>query len=280
MKMKTVRTTVLTLAILLGALVTQPVSTARADLLIMPIRTVFTDRDRMKTLTVVNTANKAATFRLSFYYQRQTADGSYINQENTPLDPKYDIAKMITFSPRQVNMAPNASQVVRLSLRGAADLPDGEYRVHLKLQRLSGGVQQAPVKQPNGITTQLTINVGFSVPIIIRKGKNDATATISEPKLLPPPEGRNLPMMSFFLDRKGKYSTLGKVDIFWTPKGGQEKQVGVLNDVNVFAETPRRQVMVSLNESNISGGTFRIVYAGDDADKGRKFDEKTFPVGG
>ncbi len=279
MKMKTLRTTVLTLAVLLGMLVTQPVTQAQADILIMPIRTVFTDHDRMKTLTVVNTSNKAATFRLSFFYQRQTADGGYADQGDKPLDPKYDIAKMITFSPRQVNMAPNATQVIRLSLRRSAELPDGEYRAHLKLQRLSGGDRQAPVKQPNGITTQLTINVGFSVPIIVRRGKYDGSASITEPKLLPP-EGNHPPMMSFFLDRQGKHSTLGKVDIFWTPKGGEEKHVGVLNDVNVFAETPRRAVMVGLTESRISGGTFRILYSGDDADKGIKFDEKTFPVGG
>src|SRR5512141_1252221 len=108
-KPKTVRATILTLALLLSAIVAQPVSTAQADVLIMPIRTVFTGHDRMKSLTVVNTANTAATFRLSFYYQKQTPDGGYTNQGDKPLDPKYDIAKMISYSPRQVFLGPNAT---------------------------------------------------------------------------------------------------------------------------------------------------------------------------
>ena len=279
MHTKTVRATVSTLALFLVMLVAQPITTARADLTLMPIRTVFSGHDHMKSLVVVNSGTKAATFRLSFYYQRQVLDGGYAAQGDKPLDPKYDVAKMISYSPRQITLAPNATQVIRMSLRKPADLPDGEYRVHLKLERISGGSIQSGIPIAKGATATMTINIGFSVPIIVRQGKYDATASIADPQLIAP-KNRNPAELKFFLDRKGKFSTLGKVEVYWTPKGGTEKQVGLLNDVNVYAETARRSVEVPLTENNISGGTFRIVYEGDDADKDIKFDEKTFPVGG
>ena len=250
---------------------------AHADIMLLPIRTVFKDRDRTKTLTVVNTADRAATFKLSFYHQKQIPSGGYEKQEG-PINPDYDLSKMIVFSPRQVDLPPGEKQSIRFSLRRPANFPDGEYRVHLKLQRLgNSGPELQPVNK-KGPSGKVTINVGFSVPVIVRQGVNDAKATIVEPTFTRgSADGKKPPMIEFFLDRTGKFSTLGRADIFWTPSGGgDEKKVGTLNDLNVYAETPRRSVKIGLQNKEVNGGTFRIVYEGDDADKGILFDEKSF----
>lgn len=263
---------------LAGFLTGVSLETARADIMILPIRTVFKDRDRTKTLTVVNTSDKAATFKLSFYNQRQTPDGGYAKQDE-PINPKYDLSKLLVFSPRQVDLPPSGKQSVRFSLRRPANFPDGEYRVHLKLQRISNDngpeLQQANKKGASG---RITINVGFSVPVIVRQGSNDAKAKIAEPKFVRgSADGKKPPRVEFFLDRTGKFSTLGRADIFWRASGGaDEKKVGTLNDLNVYAETARRSVSIALNDKEIVGGTFRIVYEGDEIDKGISFDEKVF----
>jgi P pilus assembly chaperone PapD len=252
---------------------------AKADILIMPIRVAFKDHERTQSLTVMNTSPKAATFRLSFYYQKQTPEGSYVRVD-TPLNPEYDISKMIVYSPREIHLPPNGRQSVRLSLRRPPNFPAGEYRVHLKLQRLSSGEKMPPSKNQQGITTQMTVNVGFSIPVIVREGKNDASAKISDFRFEPASaDGKTPAMAKFTINRSGHYSTLGKVMVFWTPNGGDEKQVGILNGMNVFAENTKRPVEVPLTENNISGGTFRVIYLGDDADKDIKFDEKVFPAG-
>lgn len=250
---------------------------ARADIMILPIRTVFKDRDRTKTLTVANTSDKAATFQLSFYNQRQIPSGGYEKQD-APINPDYDLSKLIMFSPRQVDLEAGGKQSIRFSLRRPANFPDGEYRVHLKLKRIGHSGPMLPTVNQKGATGKVSMNIGFSVPVIVRQGVNDAKAKIVEPKLTRgSADGKKPPAVEFFLDRTGKFSTLGRVEVYRTPSGGGvETKVGILNDVNVYAETPRRSVSVGLSDKSITGGTFRIVYEGDDADKGILFDEKTF----
>lgn len=251
-----------------------------ADILILPIRTVFKDRERMKNIAVVNKSDKAATFRMSLFYQEQTADGSYKKLDG-PLNPAADFSKMMTFSPRQVSLPAYGKQAIRLALRRPADLPEGEYRVHLRLQRLDGDQKVGLTgKNGKGVSLQMGINVGFAVPIILRHGKYDSAATISDPVFTrASADGKTLPKVEFTINRTGKYSTLGKVEVFWTPlSGGEEKKVGILNNANVFPELTKRSMKVSLNDKTISGGTLRIVYDGDDADAGLHFDEKSFPI--
>lgn len=252
-----------------------------ADLLIMPIRIVFKDRDRMKNLTLANTSENEATFKFQFYHQTQSTNGSYLVQ-SAPADSKYDLSKMLVFSPRRVQLPSRGKQAIRLSVRRPEDLPDGEYRTHLKIERVRDEKQRksAASGSAKGARAAMFVNVSFSIPIMLRKGKYDSTATISDFKYTPSPDGKKPPRVNFALNRKGKYSTLGRVLVFWTDPSGKERRVGIKNGLNVFTEINRRDVYVDLTENNISGGKFRVVFDGDDADEGIKFDEKVFPVTG
>jgi len=269
------------LLIVLAGLVAGISQTARSDLMIMPIYALFTDRSRNENIMLVNSSTEEAVFRLGWVYQRQNEDSTYTRQE-TPIDPAFDFQKHVFFSPRQVVLPPSGKQSVRLSLRRPADLPEGEYHAHLRMQRLSTSEALIEAKKPSngGIGIGLGINVGYAVPVFVRVGKYDATATITAPTFLPPPKPDAFPKFQMYLERSGKHGTMGKVEVFWTPPGGSEKKIGNLNNVNVFTEVARRRVQVTLNEKNLVGGTVRVTYEGMGPDKGITFDEKTFPVGG
>ena len=269
------------LAILAAALaltgIAADVTPAQADVMIMPTRIAFKDRDRMKSLTMANTSEERATFRLTFYHQTQQPDGSYRPDKADEVQ-QYDLSKMMQFSPRQVDLQPRGKQSVRLSVRRPENLPDGEYRTHLKLERLPPPAQKEPLKK--GAAVALAINVSFSIPVMLRKGVYDAKAKISNFRYIPSPDGNKPAKVNFTLDRTGKYSTLGNIKIYWTPPGGKERQVGIRNGVNVFPEVSQRKLDIDLTEKGISGGKMRVVYDGADADQGILFDEKSFPVGG
>lgn len=256
------------------AIATMPLHTAVAGLLVMPPRLIFKDGDRMKTLTVVNNSEDAALYRLTFYHQKQLPDGSYeiLNETQTP---GFDLSKMLVYSPRQVQLEPGGKQGVRMSLRRPENLPDGEYRVHVKVARYMSEEERKITK---GQTAIVAINVAFAVPVILRKGRYDTTAKISDTKFIRAAndgKNKNPAKVEFMLNRQGKYSALGNVRIFWKDPSGNEKLVGILNKVNVFVENEQRSVSVNLNE-NVSGGTFRVRFEGDDIDKGILFDEVTF----
>lgn len=255
-------------------------SGAVADVMIMPLRVIFTDADRLKSLTVVNSSREAALFRVEFVNKRQLETGGYMDIEG-PLNPDFDLAKMLVYSPRQVELPAQGRQSIRISLRRAPNMPDGEYRTHLHLARLSAPHIAA---RGAGARAVMGINIGFAMPVIVRKGKYDTTARISGYHYVAGQGakewgGRAQPaQLQVTLDRQGKYSALGKLEVFMTPPGGSERKIGELNSVNIFHETTRRLAAVNLTEPLSSGARVRVVFQGNDADKGIRFDERVFDM--
>ncbi len=266
---------------LIGALLLPAALPAFADIMIMPIRIVFGSRDRMQDIMLFNSANDSTgTYTLSWIYAQQTETGGYKKLDH-PLNPELDPETAILFSPRQVTLPPGSKQRVRMSLRRPPDLPDGEYRAHLNLKNMARQ-RVASGKTKEGANIGVGMNVGLAVPVIIRQGPYDGTATIGQPHFNPgSPDGKTPPQIIFFISRGGKFSTIGNVKVYWMPPdGGEEKLVGVQNAVNIYPEVPRREMTIPLREKRIVGGKVHIIFEGDGPDKGITFDEKIFPVGG
>jgi len=251
------------LAVLTGALLVFPAA-SRADLTIMPLRVVFNDRDRTFDMTLANSSDKTNTYRIEWSFNKMREDGTYEKLE-TPLNPEFDFTKNVVFSPRQVTIAPSNRQSVRLSLRRPAELPEGEYRAHLTFRRLADSGRNNR-KPDQGVAIAIGVNIGFSVPVIVRVGAYDAQASISDIQLLPPAQPGQNNRISLNLNRTGKHSITGRVIVFWTPPGGQEEQIGILNNLNVFTEISRRNIQIVLtNTKPLTGGTLRVIYEGIDS---------------
>lgn len=270
----------LLIAFMFGAVLLLAVP-SQADIMLMPICVVFQGHQRVADILVLNNSDKTATFRLSWLYQKQAENGSYQDLDG-PINPAYDVGKMVIFSPRQMTLPPGARQRVRLSLRRPGDLPDGEYHAHLRLQRVSQTNAPATgLLGPEKVQTVVSINIGFGIPVVIRQGRGTSTASISNPHFIPgSANGDRPPSLEVTLNRSGTFGTFGSLKVYWTPPGGNEKQIGEANNVNVFTEIAHRTADVVLSESRIAGGTIRVVYSGDGPDQGASFDEKTFPIGG
>lgn len=267
----------------MAALLLTFIMPAAADMMIMPVRVIFKDGERMKGLSAINTGNTQALYRLELSHKKQIRNGSYQELEG-PLDPNFDMSKWLVYSPRQVDLPPQGKQAIRMSMRRPPDLPDGEYRLHAKLSRVSKDKtdRDAGVVTRRGATPGYDVNVGFAVPVVLRKGKYDTTVSIQNMSYIQakPTDKDKRNQVILELHRKGKFSSMGQVVVYWTPAGGgEEKQAGVLNNMTIYPELDIRDARVYLDEP-VSGGTFRVVYQGTDADKGIKFDEKTFPFPG
>lgn len=274
-----------TLAVMASCMI-MPVSKAWSQAMIMPFRVTFENRDRMSEVVLVNPSNTAAvTYKLAWLNRAMTEDGNYKVLEGL-LNPEFDPETAILFSPRQVTLPPGGKQKIRLSLRRPADLPDGEYRAHLNLQRV-GKVAHTTVKPknaPDNLNVKMGMNFGISIPVIVRQGgPYDTTATIGKPSFIPASADGNKPaQIKFDINRTGKYSANGSVTVYWTPAGGQEQQVAIRKGVKVYHEVDRVAVTLPLTKglTQITNGAVRIVFQGEEPDEGIKFDEKTFPIGG
>jgi fimbrial chaperone protein len=262
--------------------------TARAEdegtsMMIFPISPYFTDGVRSEHVNVVNNSSTPATFRVSLTYEKQGPDGVPQHLESSP-DPSFDLGKILIYSPRQVFLQPGDTQTIKLALRRPENFPEGEQRVYLKLSRMDDAGATSRLNVPNdgkSLVARIGMQVGYAVPVIVRHGKSDAVAKLGGFKLVPPSGKTKTQNLDMVIERSGKFSTMGRLQAFWTPPGQPERVVGKMGSVNVFPENNRRTVSLPLTET-VTGGMLRVLYDGgtDTPDQGVTFDEKTFPVTG
>jgi hypothetical protein len=251
-----------------------------ASFLISPIYVIFDDRRRSAEVTLLNTTKDTNLYRLSWKVSRQKEDGSYEFMEKLPegmIDPR----EFVRFSPRQITLPAGARQLIRITLQKPANLPDGEYRLHLQFSRLPDEKSLADEEsEEQGVSMLFRVTLGVAMPVVIRHGTYDARVTISEAKFVDRrAEGTvKTPELLVRLDRTGKHGTYGRLRVFWQ-KDGQNIQIGTLNNMSVFADSSSRVAYIPLNENQISGGQVRIVYEGDGPQRGIIFTEKTLKVG-
>lgn len=233
-------------------------------LLIAPTRVELAPRQRSAELTLMNRGSKAGTYRLELVEKRMTDDGQLVAVpagEPAPLSA----ASMVRFSPRQVQLAPGASQKVRLLARRPAGLPPGEYRSHLLIQTLPdpGAAPEAPGP---GATARLSVRLvtmaAVSIPVIVRHGETHLDLALTDLALAEPAAG-GPPRVRFRLERAGNRSAYGDVVVEWTPAaGGAPVALGAVRGVAVYAPNASRRVEVALTSGPVprGGGVLRVTY--------------------
>jgi len=248
-------------------------SSARAagQLMVHPSRVVFRGTERAARIDVTNNGSETATYRISFVRKRMTEAGEFVTVDE-PLPGERFADEMVRYSPRQVELPPGGSQVVRLQFRKPADLETGEYRSHLLLQALP------PARRPGsgaaGTTTDLNIEltavVSVSIPVIVRSGPVMARTSLSGLRLA---EGSTpeAPSAAFEIRREGTRSVYGDVIAYFTPHGGKELVVGRANGVAVYVPNPLRKAVLPLRMpkgTTLRGGRLRVEFRERDAEKG------------
>lgn len=253
---------------------------AMGDLTLTPWRIVFGPRGRSATIELLNTSDRANTYRIGWMMQKATAEGRY---DQIPYDREKDkdphtVPNMVVYSPRQVTIEPHSSQVVRFSLRRPADLPPGEYRAHVTFIRMADAGQPDADEDTKTVQLQLNVNLGFSVPVIVRQGEDkDLKISLSNPQLKPGKTGQAF-IIQINRDA-GKFSSYGKMEAYWKPSKGEEKKIGEMNNVALYPELKSRSVLIPVTaKDDLSGGEVRIVYLGQNESEGTIWAEKIFPI--
>jgi P pilus assembly chaperone PapD len=237
---------------------------AGADLLVYPTRLVFEGNERAAQLDLHNNGKDTATYRISIVNRRMTETGSIVDAPQAGPGELF-AEPMLRFSPRQVVLAPGATQTVRLSVRRPAGLADGEYRSHLHFEPVAetGGRQNLEtLAKPGELGVQLQMLVGVSIPVIVRHGATSAKVTLSE-LALAKGTGERAPALAFVLHRTGNRSVHGDLGATFTPHGGSEQAVGKAAGVAVYTPNPLRRGRLELQVPAglaLARGTLRLTY--------------------
>jgi hypothetical protein len=168
---------------------------------------------------------------------------------------------VIRLAPRQFTLPSQGRQKIRFSIRKPADLPDGEYRFHMLAARMSEFGPPAPVEQGQK-SIGVMANIGTAIPVIIRHGQVQVSAKLTDLEYMAAnTEGK--PEVKVTINREGNISTIGTIRAYWTPSGGETKEVGMVSNMNVFTDITKRFIAIPLKTPLDGSGTLRVVYTKD-----------------
>ena len=251
----------------------KPVYAQAGDLIVAPTRVVLEGRTRSAELVLSNTGSASATYRISLVNMRMTESGS-VTQITEPDEGQQFADKLLRYSPRQITLAPGSTQAVRVLLRKPKDLAEGEYRSHIFFRGVpdEGGQSVNQVETTNGIQIRLIPVYGITLPIIVRHGNLDYSASLSDLKVIPATAERPSPSFEFLISREGTSSAFGNFTITHTSGSGEKTIIGEIQRLAVYTPNKSRRVNVTLRVPDgvkLSEGQINLAFRATEGDGGK-----------
>ncbi len=219
---------------------------AAGDLLVAPTRIVLDGR-RGTEVILNNIGNEEATYRISLELRRMNKNGKLEEVSEEAVNEKETaIRNIIRYAPRRVTSPPNQPQSIRIGVNSLQEVPDGEYRAHMLFRAIP---RVTPVTQSadenKGVQIQLNPIYGVTIPIIVRKGKLEATAALANPRVETDEEGN--PVFRVDMSRQGNGSVFGEIRV--TTAGAKEPIV--FRGIAVYPELDSRIVTLPLTSESV-----------------------------
>ncbi len=145
---------------------------AQGDLLVAPTRLVVSGGGSTQVV-LSNIGSAPATYRITLEMRRMNTNGEVVDVPEAETNAREKLSLgLVTYAPRRITLQPNQPQSVRVSVRPPADLPDGEYRVHMSFRAIPAAtpVTPADAAAATGVSIRLTPIYGITIPVIYRKG--------------------------------------------------------------------------------------------------------------
>lgn len=240
-----------------GSLLPATPASAQGDLLVAPTRVILDGR-RGAEVILSNIGSEEATYRIGLELRRMTSTGQLVDVETDDANELEQAAlSMIRYAPRRITLPPGQPQAVRIAARPGADLPDGEYRVHMSFRAIpkSRPVTETP-EESQGISIKLVPIYGVTIPIIVRHGRLQATVAINDPKVI---AGARGPELQIVMSRSGGSSTYGELRV---TRPGNDEPIFMARGIAIYSELAERSVQFDLTPEQAAAlkGQLRFEY--------------------
>ncbi|HLO68809.1 MAG TPA: fimbria/pilus periplasmic chaperone [Holophaga sp.] len=226
-------------------------------IMVAPTRLVLDARTRHQEVNLRNSGDGPGTFRIQLVGMDMDEDGACREVPLPPLPGGLAHRNLIQFSPPQVTLKPGESQVIRIRVNRPKDLPDGEYRAHMRVQEVPPPAPpDAPAEEAKGLSIRIVTQFGVAIPLIVRQGETSATVALAD-LARPAPE-----RLAFTIKRTGSQSVYGDFKVLFHPDGGSTLPVAEVNGVSVWTPNERRRMDIPLTAGQLAGkGTLEVVYS-------------------
>ena len=247
-----------------GKSVLDPSPQGPGDLLVAPSRVVLDMHKRTAALNLSNVGSTEATYRISLVRMEMDEFGAMTEVPFEKVPGGVDLPSLIRFSPREVTLAPGEAQTIRLQVRKPAELPVGEYRIHMMFRAIPPAPEppkESPAaERPKGISVKLIPVYGLALPVIIRNGVTAAKAGLSN--LVFHPANRTL---NLNLSREGNQSLFGDLKVRWISRKGPTATVAEATGVAVYVPNPTRAMTLNLalpkGATQLATGQLKVTFA-------------------
>jgi len=231
-------------------------------------RIIFEGPVRSEILTLINNTGETQTYRLGWKKYKMSERNSLRALPEDKDDGSVLWAdKMLRFAPRRVTIPAGSSQQIRLLLRRPSDIQEAEYRSHLWIVTETKPDKFDVQAKHGEQMIKLAVQPAISLPVFVRHGKLNATASISDTKLSKTPKGLKV---NFTLNREGASSIYGDFD-FVCKDGVQDAVLRQVRGISVYTEISKRYLDfdIPLNEGE-SCNNVAIEYRSDPSDRQHK----------
>ena len=237
---------------------------AQSDLLVTPFRVVFEGNKQKELLNLVNMGKDTTVYSISFVQKNMNEDGSFVTIEELVPDQNF-ADPFIRIFPRQITLGPQEAQTIIVQYRKKADMAAGEYRSHLyfrsekdykALGDKSGG------KDTKSLSVQLIPIYGMSIPVIIRTGETNASATLSDLKL--ETQVGTYQNLNLNINRSGNISLYGDLQVEFIPEKGKANVIATVTGVGVYTNLSRRNISLRLDVlkvGKLTKGKLKVTYS-------------------
>ncbi len=250
-------------------------SSAYAGLLIAPLRVVFDQNERSKVVTIINSGQKSASYRIGFKNLEQLPSGEYkeIKNRNNVNASQFFANKMIRFSPRQVSLNPGDRQQIRISLRKPNTITAGEYRSHLTFTQLPEPEMLPGNNKSQGI--KVFMLTSFSIPVQVRHGNPEVHPQITDAKLTHLKTDQW--QIETTIHKESPFSSFGKIVAYWRESSGHEyTEIDFIDNATLYREVSNRTINLVIDKDDVKTGQYKVVYVPDSVFLQSKFDQFEF----
>ena len=243
-------------AALAGLAAAVPAS-AQGDLLVAPTRVVINNGGSAEVV-LSNIGTEPATYRISAELRRMSEDGDFDDVAEADANPVEKAAlAMVTFAPRRITLLPGQPQSVRIAVRPPEGTADGEYRVHLNFRAIPPALkpEAANAEPASGVSIKLIPVYGITIPVFVRRGRLEGSASLANPHIEKAPTGA---FLELDMSRSGQRSVYGML----VGKGPRGDVLFELRGIAVYPEITHRKVRVPLSPEALAKahGPIKIEY--------------------
>jgi P pilus assembly chaperone PapD len=246
-----------------------PAPVGAGDLMILPPRVILEGRQRGTEVMLRNAGKARCTYRIYWEEMRMLLDGKV--EEAKKAEGSITASDLVRYTPKQVELGPGETQVVRLMVRLPEGLKDGEYRSHLVFQGLPPAQPPAPVDQgpeKKNLSFNIQTILAFGIPVFVRHGETHAQIGMSHLALKPAAAPGQAPTLELQLDRQGNRSVQGELQVDWKPASGRSLTLASGRETVIYPEVDacaERVILDGVKDLQLAHGKLKVTFAYKDS---------------